>query len=217
MPRFRRKARIWLGDLHRLAALWSIWFVLLMALTGIWYLAERSFGGAAPPFPAPEAPKPRDLVMPMGYAGRDLDRAVAVTVERMPDLEIRMVLFPLTPSHSLSMRGQASAVLVRPRANAVLVDPTDSALVGAHRGEDLEIHQRISEMADPLHFGTFGGFATKVLWFLFGVLMSGLAVTGVCIYGKRLAAPTSRVARGAGAEERGLPNELAPRRAPTMA
>ena len=120
----------------------------------------------------------------------------------MPDLDIRMILFPRAPSQSVSLRGQATAVLVRPRANAVQVDPTTGGLTGAYRGEELSVHQRISEMADPLHFGTLGGFSTKVLWFAFGIALSGLAITGVCIYVKRVARSPRRTALDA---RRGVP------------
>ena len=47
-------------------------------------------------------------------------------------------------------------------------------------------------MADPLHFGTFGGLATKAIWFVFGAILTGMAVTGVLIYSQRLA----KAARG---------------------
>ena len=48
------------------------------------------------------------------------------------------------------------------------------------------MHTRISEAADPLHFGYFGGITTKILWFLLGLSMSAMALTGVVIYSKRL-------------------------------
>jgi len=46
--------------------------------------------------------------------------------------------------------------------------------------------QRISEMADPLHFGTFGGFWTKILYFVFGVILSGLSLSGVYVFSARI-------------------------------
>jgi uncharacterized iron-regulated membrane protein len=54
------------------------------------------------------------------------------------------------------------------------------------RGEELSLHQRISEAADPLHFGTWGGLSTRIIWFLCGAALTGLAVTGVLIYALRL-------------------------------
>ena len=91
--------------------------------------------------------------------------------------------------------GQADALLVRDRSNAVWLNPDDGSVLLVARGEDLSVHQRISEMADPLHFGTLGGFATKIVWFLAGVLLTGLSVTGVMIYSLRL-----RAAAATGAE-----------------
>jgi uncharacterized iron-regulated membrane protein len=41
-------------------------------------------------------------------------------------------------------------------------------------------------MADPLHFGTFGGVWTKLVWFVFGLAMTSLAVSGVAVYALRL-------------------------------
>jgi uncharacterized iron-regulated membrane protein len=38
-----------------------------------------------------------------------------------------------------------------------------------------------------LHFGTFGGLATKLIWFVFGLAMTAVAVSGVAIYATRLA------------------------------
>src|SRR3546814_407742 len=40
-------ARVFWGDLHRLCGLWSIWFTVVMAVTGIWYLVERAMYDAA--------------------------------------------------------------------------------------------------------------------------------------------------------------------------
>ena len=41
-------------------------------------------------------------------------------------------------------------------------------------------------MADPLHFGYFGGLATKLVWFVFGVGLSGLSISGVLLTWRRL-------------------------------
>ena len=40
-------------------------------------------------------------------------------------------------------------------------------------------------VTDPLHYGTIGGLWTKAIWFLFGLLVSGMAITGFMIWGSR--------------------------------
>ncbi|MEV5022291.1 PepSY domain-containing protein [Sphingobium sp. LMA1-1-1.1] len=114
-----------------------------------------------------------------------LDRLVAIARRADPALDIREIR--ITPDNGVIFLGQSSAWLVRDRANAVVVDPAMSRVVARLDGRALRAHQRLSEMADPLHFGTFGGLWTKAVWFLFGALLTAMAVTGTMICAMRLA------------------------------
>jgi uncharacterized iron-regulated membrane protein len=166
------------GDLHRLIGLWSLWFVALIALTGIWYLVETLGGNA----PVPKLPEVAASAMPTGDR---LDRLVTMARQADPDLDIREIRF--MPDNGVIFLGQSSAWLVRDRANAVAIDPATVKVIAQLDGRDLSAHQRFSEMADPLHFGTFGGIWTKLVWFLFGAGLTAMAVTGTMIYAMRLA------------------------------
>lgn len=166
------------GDLHRLGGLWSLWFVALISLTGLWYLVETLGGNA----PVPKFAK-IEAMAPVPTGAR-LDRLVATARRARPSLDIREIRF--TEENGVVVLGQDEAWLVRDRANGVALDPANGGVLTSLDGRDLDVHQRISEMADPLHFGTFGGLATKVIWFIFGVILTGMSVTGVIIYAKRL-------------------------------
>lgn len=192
LPR-RRDARTWWGDFHRLAGVWSLWFVALIALTGIWYFVEQL--GADAPVPRvaisrdapPAAQDPRE-------AGRQFSASLRAARTADPQLDIRNIRFPSPKSPAFVFEGSRTAILVRPRANAVWTDAASGRVLATFDGTNLNLHQRISEMADPLHFGTFGGYWTKIPWFLFGALLTGLSVSGVAIYalriGRELKAPT---------------------------
>jgi len=195
LPRWRAgrpgELRRFTGELHRFTALWSLWFVTLIAATGVWYFVEE-LGGEAPPLP-----RPAERTAAAQPAGPELDRLLASAREAYPSLRVRSLVFPEDGDRGLNVQGQAEAVLVRERANAVWVEPVSGEVLLTARGEDLNLHQRISEMADPLHFGTWGGFATKLVWFLFGAALTGLSVTGVMIYSLRLKrAEPAAAARG---------------------
>jgi uncharacterized iron-regulated membrane protein len=178
-PRGERRRRFW-GDLHRLAGVWSLWFVLLIALTGLWYLVE-SLGGAAPAaqahWPAPTA------AATIGPAL--VDRSVQQARHDWPGLEIGGISLDEAGGR-LVIDGQAEAWLVRDRANALAFD-TNGRLVATVDAGGLSVHQRIAEMADPLHFGTFGGLLTQALWFVFGAAMTLLSLSGVYLFGLRSA------------------------------
>lgn len=177
-----RDARTALGDFHRLAGVWSLWFVLLMALTGIWYFAE-SVGLEAPNMPKAKAAG----TFAAGDAPARFADSLTAARRAFPDLRIERILIPGKAGAPFEFQGQYKALLVRERANGVAVDPATSAVLVIRDGRDLNIHQRISEMADPLHFGTFGGYWTKIIWFLFGLFLTSLSVSGIAIYGLRVA------------------------------
>lgn len=175
-------ARTAMGDFHRLAGLWSLWFVALMVLTGLWYLVE-STGLKAPPNPwARVETAGLSTTAAAGRLAPSLEAARAA----YPRLRIEAVLFPTEKSGAFVFHGQDRAILVRPRANTVWTEAASGEVRLVTDGRDLTIHQRISEMADPLHFGTWGGLPSKIAWCVFGVLLTGLSVSGVAIFGLRL-------------------------------
>jgi uncharacterized iron-regulated membrane protein len=181
-PRFELKARIWLGDLHRLIGLWGSWFIALIIITSIWYFVEE-FGGNAPTFPTPVSRSwggSSDL--PRGFSGQELDQAVELALIELPGLEIRRIGL----GETLIIEGDLTANFVRPRANSVYIDPLNLRVLGSYKGEELGLHNRISEAADPLHFGYFGGLITKIIWFFLGISMTALSISGFMIYGARL-------------------------------
>ena len=185
-PRFDRKLRVWVGDFHRLAGLWISWFIALIAITSLWYFVEE-LGGNSPPFPPPAVRvEERQYSLPENFTGADLDAAVGIAIEELPGLQVRRILFPSFSEDPLIIQGDLTATLVRPRANGVYIDPLNLETLGSYRGEDLNYHTRISEAADPLHFGNFGGITSKIIWFIFGLFMTSMALTGAVIYTKRL-------------------------------
>lgn len=181
-PLRKRDARTWWGDFHRLAGVWSLWFVALIALTGVWYFIE-SLGGNAPPHPRVEREAPVNAVQ---IGEGSLAAAIDAAVTAYPGLKVENVQLP-GEDGVLQLNGEYEAVLVRPRSNAVYVDARSAKVLLKTDGRDLSVHQRIGEMADPLHFGYFGGYWTKVPWFLFGFALTGLSLSGAAIYSLRIA------------------------------
>jgi uncharacterized iron-regulated membrane protein len=177
-----RDARTAMGDLHRLAGLWSLWFVALIGATGLWYLAESTVAKAPP---APRAKVAAVKLDARGLADR-LPAILSAAQAAYPGLRIQRIIFPAGKVGAFQFQGQHKALLVRERANAAWTEAATGEVVLLTDGRELTVHQRISEMADPLHFGTFGGVWTKLIWFAFGLAMTSLAVSGVAVYALRL-------------------------------
>lgn len=178
-PRFDRDPRTWLGDLHRLLALWSIPFVIIISGTAVWYLFERA--GVAWESTPPAASNLR-----MQPDGATVDRWVATARAAMPGLQITAVALPYSDGDPVVVQGQWDAALVRERTNAAFIDPETGALLRTRIAHRMPTGERWVHTADPLHFGNFGGLLTKLLWVAFGLALTLLAASGAIIHGKRL-------------------------------
>ncbi|MEM7020746.1 MAG: PepSY-associated TM helix domain-containing protein, partial [Pseudomonadota bacterium] len=186
--RFHKQARVVVGDVHRMAGIWSIWFFVLMIMTSLWYLAEFGSYIVQSPF-EPERPEVTDeRVQAYGPAVRyaDADTLVKAAKTAYPELEPRIIFYPFNAKGAVMVLGRNNDVLIRDRANRVFLDPVDASIIKVQRAEDISWAAYLNEMADPLHFGYFGGLGTKLIWFIFGLAMTGLSISGVWLTWKRL-------------------------------
>ena len=177
-----RSARLFWSDMHRATGLWSLLIALLLCITGLWYFAEIVMERTKL---LPDEPRAARVSaetmrqMPADLLPLDLDRAVALAQTAYPALTIMQVRLPVRPGDALVMTGPAEAWLSRERANAVQMNPYTGDILQIHRAIDLDAFPRWVEMADPLHFGTFAGLTSRILWFVAGLLLSGGILAGL--------------------------------------
>jgi len=185
-----RTRRVFWSDVHKLVGLWSLWFALVIAVTGVWYLAEGlrgdvgdgKFSWAAPgDYGVRHIPS---LPAEAKSVGLPLDVLVARAAAHRPDLKISTLRWD---KGLFYVDGQSEHWLVRDRANKLYLDPRDGSVVFSQRASDQPAYWRWSDTADPLHFGDFGGLASKLVWFVFGIGLTGLSLTGAWLHAQRLA------------------------------
>jgi uncharacterized iron-regulated membrane protein len=112
----------------------------------------------------------------------------AATARRqMPGLAITGIQLPYGPKDPVTVQGQWQAWLVRERTNALFIDPASGAVLGRRIAHQMPASERWVHTADPLHFGNFAGVAGKLVWMVFGLLLTSLSLSGVVINAKRLA------------------------------
>lgn len=180
--------RVAIGDAHKAAGLWASWFFVVIIITGIWYLVEFGSSFTGNHF-APERPAVSENqlssygpVIPAASA----ETLIAAAMEAYPELEPRLVAFPALAGQTATVSGRNKDFLIRDHANSVFLDPADASVIKVQRASDIGWISYLNEVADPLHFGYLGGLATKLIWFVFGLAMTGLSVSGVWLTWKRL-------------------------------
>ncbi|GAB4140718.1 MAG: PepSY domain-containing protein [Sphingomonadales bacterium] len=198
-PRNRDSRTLW-GDLHRLGGVWSLWLILVIGLTSLWYLVEavgQMTGMTVAPYPQRDI-SASAIAMPDTQAP-DLNDMARHIRAQAPDFEIEVVYPPKFADDPIRFSGSNQAILTRPRANVFSFDGQTGQALSRIEGTDLSAIQRLSELADPLHFGNFAGWISKLVYFVFGVILSGLSLSGIYVFSARIrrrgiAAPSHRTA-----------------------
>ncbi|WDT86831.1 PepSY-associated TM helix domain-containing protein [Alteromonas sp. 009811495] len=185
--RFRQGPRILLSDLHKVCGLWAIWFVVIIVLTSWWYLFEfgAAVGGTRFEPPAPKLTHSIHEKYNAPISAHQLDKAVRIAESAIDNWQITSIQFPSSPKSTLRFKGVGDNPLLRDRAHKVDIDPVTLEVIAVQSPDNMAWTNYINEYADPIHFGYFGGLATKAIWFIFGLGLTALSATGVMMTWKR--------------------------------
>lgn len=194
-----------LADLHRLAGVWSLWFLLLMSVTGLWYLTQAVLWHAdvdisphAPlvhraDLPAPVVATANDpasaVVIPKPSI--DIAKALQIAQQRFADFSPKYISMPEHSRDMYQLMGRGDWLFYDNFAYKLSINPWTGAIAAEQSPTQLTALQTVMHLADPLHYGTLAGLWTKLIWFLFGVLITGMSITGFMLWHQR----TVRVVR----------------------
>ncbi len=183
-PRRTARPRVWWGQVHRFTGSLAMPFALIIGVTGLWYLVEKAdwvaWEGAYPALSAPMKPRAAP------WTGDDIDRFVVIAEGALPGLEVVQIWLPWDAMTPIQVQGRRGDLLVRNRANRVAIDPDTDRVVAVQRADEMGARRRFVHTADPLHFGDFWGLPSKLLWALFGLVLTALAASGIVVHVRRL-------------------------------
>lgn len=177
-------------SLHRLIGVWSVPFTILFSITGIWYFLERSNIASIKETANMKMPKIEAVALDsVAFAQLqytiDYDSVVAVAENAIPGLTVGRISIPQQKDEPIYITGKSDVPLVRKRANRVFIHPLTYEVVGVQNANDINTTTWLNDIADPLHFGYFGGLTTKILWFFGGLGITFLVGSGIWISLKR--------------------------------
>lgn len=205
--RLRNGARIFWGDFHRLAGIWSVPFIAIMAVTAGWFLIQQiladnnitvSTAGVPPIVAREDVPAEGGAKAPW----ISLDRAGELVREKFPDLSPDFVSLPSNAFSHIVVGGRGAYPLIFETAN---VNPYNGKVEWARRVSDRSALELVTESMRPLHTGDFAGLWLKLVYFLFGLLLTMMVFSGMMIWLKRTALATAKLVRDISAD-RSLPS-----------
>ena len=187
--RVNQGKKTFLSDLHRLAGVWSLWFLLLMSLTGLWYLVQAVLWQNDVEID-PHAPIIAETVIPQsnGYLPTQaytLSDALVIAKKQFPDFRATYITPPEHNRDTYKLYGEGDYIFYDQYSYGVMVNPWTGNVEGTRTPDEMNTLQTLSHIANPLHYGTIGGIWTKIIWFVFGILLTGMSITGFLMWGER--------------------------------
>ena len=176
--------RAFWSDLHKVVGLWSLWFTLLIGITGLWYLTERILNDFASSSETIISTVQKEHITTVESGIIKIDELLHKAKTLRPAIDLRSIFIE---PNSLEIDGQADDLLVKDRANHIQLDRKTGNVLSNQTPDNYGMYLRLSDTADPLHFGYFGGLWTKVIWFVLGLLLSGIIFSGTYLHAQRLA------------------------------
>ncbi|QXI35527.1 PepSY-associated TM helix domain-containing protein [Pseudomonas promysalinigenes] len=186
--------RIFWGDLHRLAGVWSIWFIAVISITSIWFLIRAIlFDNQITISSEPIVPVIAREQVPQTLDGSpapriDLDEAARIAGLAIPSLDITSVSLPATAYSHIEMGGRGWYPLMFQSAS---VNPYTRQVDSQFLLSDRSALEFVTESMRPLHTGDFGGLPIKLIWFFFGLVLTLMVFSGLLIWTKRTAQATA--------------------------
>lgn len=194
--RFNQGARIFWGDLHRLSGIWSIWFIAVVSITGIWFLIQailfdNQISISTEGVPAVVAREDVPIVRPgEPIPMLDVDEAARIAIGKVPSLDVSFTRLPSNAYDHISVGGRGWYPLMMQSAS---INPYTGEVAQQRLLEDRSKLEFVTESMRPLHTGDFGGLWVKMIWFFFGLVLSMMVLSGLLIWTKRTAQATAKV------------------------
>ncbi|NER61802.1 PepSY domain-containing protein [Pseudomonas sp. MAFF212428] len=192
--RLKHGARIFWGDFHRLCGIWSIWFIAVISITGIWFLIQAIlYDNQISISSNPVLPVIARENVPTSEAGQpakvlSLDAVENIAISKIPGLDVSFISLPSNAYSHVSVGGRSWYPLMYQTAS---INPYSGEIEAHELLSDRSKLEFVTESMRPLHTGDFGGIWIKLIWFLFGLILSMMVLSGLLIWTKRTAIATA--------------------------
>jgi len=179
-------SRPFLISLHKVGGVWAVWFGLIISITSMWFLVMMVLREISFPF--------EDLNKQVVISKKDLpvlkanekmplpsiNLSIKKANEKIPNLD--WISIPSNAYGPIEVSGEKRTLFFR---DTIYLNPYTSDIVEVRLGTDKSFLNATATFMRALHVGNFGGLWIKIVWFIFGFILSGLILTGMLMWIKR--------------------------------
>jgi uncharacterized iron-regulated membrane protein len=173
------------SDWHKLVGIGALAFNLVIAVTGAVLGLENltRYAPAVGEAIHPKADKSHDPEPPASLDGAvPVSVALAQAQAAVPRLKPLYVNLPRAEKRHYTIHGNLTGRIEMEGASQVGVHALTGAVYMRHLTPDMAATAQIYNWMDPLHFGYWGGVASKLFYLIFGLTTAFLSISGFIVW-----------------------------------
>jgi uncharacterized iron-regulated membrane protein len=183
--RFSKSAAIVNADLHKLLGVTALVFVFVMSATGIFFHFEKIERGLGRMIAGNKNEiKEQEQKEKPDFSTFSLDKLLQQAQTQIKGFDLAFVRFPEYRGDNLSMRGNRpeSIKIIGKFGTTIDFNTQSGQIVKVFHAEEADEEYIFEHIVEELHFGRYGGKLTKSIYFLGGLAIFVMTITGFFIW-----------------------------------
>lgn len=180
------------ADWHKLLGITTVPFNIIWAITGITLAFLPSIIEATIGKPNQNFAKPVILENPIALNPLSYDQIAKTVALNFPNAKIKTIREAYKNNPFIEVKLDYNSPLIKDDAAKLYIDKERKQIISHFDPRAVNLGAKIFFSQDPLHFGTFMGLWSKIIYSLFGLSSGVLFITGFVIYRKRKQAKKKR-------------------------
>ncbi|MWB96489.1 hypothetical protein GON26_19165 [Flavobacterium sp. GA093] len=173
------------ADWHKLLGLTTVPFNLVWAITGITLAFLPSIIEASIGKPNETFAKPKILENPIAINPFSYDQIANTVALNFRNAKIKTIREAYKDNPFIEVKLDYGSPLIKDDAAKLYIDKDKKQIISHFDPRVASLSTKLFYSQDPLHYGTFGGLWSKIIYSIFGLSSGILCITGFVIYLKR--------------------------------
>jgi len=177
-------------DIHKILGFVSVVSLAVIAISGASYAFPETYRRVAAGVTATAAyfapPESRPAAGSVTAQEAPLEQVFATASQTLPGAELTILTFPASRNAAFTVRKRLPQDWSRLGNQYVYIDRFSGQVLRVDRFDQLPAGARLVQSMAPLHYGSFGGHFTRILWIFMGLVPGVLSISGFLMWWNRV-------------------------------
>jgi uncharacterized iron-regulated membrane protein len=174
-------------DFHHAVGFWCLLGFILLCITGAWFTWPQFFRDSVTNLGYKVTPPQRVVVeRPAGADKLPLSELIAAAEAAVPGPPVSRVNMPSGATEPVRLNKAGEGEPFFRTATTVVMNPYTKQVLRVESLASKAPGDRILSWMAPLHIGNFGGMPIKIVWFILGLTMPALFISGFLMWWHRV-------------------------------